>query len=147
VERRVEALRIAETFRARVVDTTTGSFVFEITGASDKLDASSNLMRDLGLAESPRTGIAALARGARTISSLQLRPHSSTKTVKRNETMRVYYDRDADVNLIKGKNVAIIAMAVRPRHATNLKDSGGGTSPFGLRPNSTGVAISRNRWA
>ena len=72
-EKRVEALRIAETFRARVVDTTTGSFVFEITGSSEKLDAFIDLMRDLGLAEVSRTGIAALARGARTISS-----HSQT---------------------------------------------------------------------
>jgi acetolactate synthase-1/3 small subunit len=69
-EKRVEALRIAETFRARVVDTTTGSFVFEITGASEKLDAFIDLMRDLGLAEVSRTGIAALARGASTISTL-----------------------------------------------------------------------------
>ena len=69
-EKRVEALRIAETFRARVVDTTTGSFVFEITGASEKLDAFIDLMRDLGLAEVSRTGIAALARGTSTISPL-----------------------------------------------------------------------------
>ena len=69
-EKRVEALRIAETFRARVVDTTAGSFVFEITGASAKLDAFIALMRDLGLAEVSRTGVAAIARGASTISSL-----------------------------------------------------------------------------
>ena len=67
---RVEALRIAETFRARVVDTTTGSFVFEITGASEKLDAFIDLMRGLGLAEVSRTGIAALARGKMTISTI-----------------------------------------------------------------------------
>lgn len=66
-EKRVEALRIADTFRARVVDTTIGSFVFELTGASDKLDAFIALMRELGLAEVSRTGIAALARGTRTI--------------------------------------------------------------------------------
>lgn len=69
-EARVEALRIAETFRARVVDTTTGSFVFEITGASEKLDAFIDLMRGLGLAEVSRTGIAALARGKMTISTI-----------------------------------------------------------------------------
>lgn len=68
-EKRVEALRIAETFRARVVDTTTGSFVFEITGTTEKLDAFIDLMRGLGLAEVSRTGVAALARGARTIST------------------------------------------------------------------------------
>jgi acetolactate synthase-1/3 small subunit len=66
-EARVESLRIAEAFRARVVDTTTGSFVFELTGAIDKINAFVELMRPLGLAEVSRTGIAALARGAATI--------------------------------------------------------------------------------
>ena len=69
-EKRVEALRIADTFRARVVDTTTESFVFELTGSTDKLDAFIDLMRDLGLAEVARTGVAALARGKRTISTV-----------------------------------------------------------------------------
>jgi len=66
-ENRVESLRIAEAFRARVVDTTTSSFVFELTGAIDKIDAFIELMRPLGLAEVSRTGIAAIARGAATI--------------------------------------------------------------------------------
>jgi acetolactate synthase-1/3 small subunit len=66
-ENRVEALRIADAFRARVVDTTTGSFVFELTGAIDKIDAFVELMRPLGLAELSRTGIAAIARGVATI--------------------------------------------------------------------------------
>ncbi|MGC8475796.1 MAG: acetolactate synthase small subunit [Acetobacteraceae bacterium] len=66
-ESRVEALRIAETFRARVVDTTIASFVFELTGATEKIDAFVALMRPLGLAEVSRTGIAAIARGERTI--------------------------------------------------------------------------------
>jgi acetolactate synthase-1/3 small subunit len=66
-ENRVESLRIAEAFRARVVDTTTRSFVFELTGAIDKIDAFVELMRPIGLAEVSRTGIAALARGAGTI--------------------------------------------------------------------------------
>jgi acetolactate synthase-1/3 small subunit len=66
-EARVESLRIADAFRARVVDTTTESFVFELTGAIDKINAFVDLMRPLGLAEVSRTGIAALARGAGTI--------------------------------------------------------------------------------
>jgi len=65
-EKRVEALRIADTFRARVVDTTIESFVFELTGSTEKIDAFIELMRDLGLAEVARTGVAALARGKRT---------------------------------------------------------------------------------
>jgi acetolactate synthase-1/3 small subunit len=66
-ENRSESLRIADSFRARVVDTTTGSFVFELTGAADKIDAFIELMRPIGLAEVSRTGIAAIARGAATI--------------------------------------------------------------------------------
>lgn len=62
-EKRVEALRIAEIFRAKVVDSTLESFVFEMTGTSEKLDAFAEMMRPLGLAEIARTGVAALARG------------------------------------------------------------------------------------
>ncbi|MGV6848904.1 MAG: acetolactate synthase small subunit [Marinibacterium sp.] len=62
-DKRVEALRIAEIFRAKVVDSTLASFVFEITGAPDKIDAFADLMRPLGLIEIARTGVAALSRG------------------------------------------------------------------------------------
>ena len=66
-EHRAEALRLADAFRARVVDATTESFVFEMTGSTEKLDAFMALMRPLGLAEVSRTGVAAMARGTRTI--------------------------------------------------------------------------------
>ncbi|MFV0244280.1 MAG: acetolactate synthase small subunit [Qingshengfaniella sp.] len=62
-DHRVEALRIADIFRAKVVDTSLESFVFEITGTPDKVDAFTDLMRPLGLVEVARTGVAALARG------------------------------------------------------------------------------------
>ncbi|MDM7256212.1 MAG: acetolactate synthase small subunit [Paracoccus sp. (in: a-proteobacteria)] len=62
-EKRVEALRIAEIFRANVVDSTLQSFVFEIIGQPEKLDAFADLMRPLGLSEMARTGVAALSRG------------------------------------------------------------------------------------
>ena len=61
---RIEALRLAEIFRANVVDSTLASFVFEMTGTSEKIDAFADLMRPLGLREVARTGVAALARGA-----------------------------------------------------------------------------------
>jgi acetolactate synthase-1/3 small subunit len=64
---RAEALRLADAFRARVVDATIESFVFEMTGQTDKLDAFVDLMRPLGLAEVSRTGVAAIARGTRLI--------------------------------------------------------------------------------
>ncbi len=63
-EPRIEALRLAEIFRANVVDSTLESFVFEMTGTPEKIDAFAELMRPLGLVEVARTGIAALARGA-----------------------------------------------------------------------------------
>ncbi len=66
-EHRAEALRLAEAFRARVIDATTGSLVFEITGGTEKLDAFIELMRPLGLAEVSRSGIAAIARGVRVL--------------------------------------------------------------------------------
>ena len=64
-EKRVEAMRLADVFRARVVDTTLESFVFEITGAPSKVDAFVELMRPLGLVEIARTGVAAISRGGR----------------------------------------------------------------------------------
>jgi acetolactate synthase-1/3 small subunit len=62
-DKRVDALRLADIFRANVVDSTLESFVFEITGVPDKIDAFADLMRPLGLAEVARTGVAALSRG------------------------------------------------------------------------------------
>ena len=62
-ERRIEALRIADIFRARVVDSTTESFTFEVTGSSEKLDAFIGLMQPLGLNDVSRTGVVAIARG------------------------------------------------------------------------------------
>jgi len=62
-DKRVEALRLADIFRANVVDSTLESFTFEITGAPEKIDAFADLMRPLGLIEVARTGVAALPRG------------------------------------------------------------------------------------
>ncbi|MEL6808746.1 MAG: acetolactate synthase small subunit [Pseudomonadota bacterium] len=62
-DKRVEALRLADIFRANVVDSTLETFVFEITGAPEKIDAFADLMRPLGLTQVARTGVAALPRG------------------------------------------------------------------------------------
>src|SRR5689334_1487976 len=63
-EKRVEAMRVSQVFRAKALDTTHSSFVFEITGAPGKIDAFIELMRPLGLVEVGRTGVAAISRGA-----------------------------------------------------------------------------------
>jgi acetolactate synthase-1/3 small subunit len=62
-ETRIEALRIADTFRARAIDSTLGSFVFELTGDTGKVDAFIDLMVALGEVEVSRTGVVAIARG------------------------------------------------------------------------------------
>jgi acetolactate synthase-1/3 small subunit len=62
-DHRVEALRVADIFRAKVVDTSTRSFVFELTGPPDKIDSFVALMRELGLVEVGRTGVVGMIRG------------------------------------------------------------------------------------
>ncbi|KQN29456.1 acetolactate synthase small subunit [Sphingomonas sp. Leaf38] len=62
-DHRIEALRLADVYRARVVDATTSSFVFEVTGGTDKIDKFVELMGEVGLIEVARTGIVAIARG------------------------------------------------------------------------------------
>jgi acetolactate synthase-1/3 small subunit len=62
-DNRVEALRLSEAFRARVVDATPVSFIFELTGRKEKVDAFIDLMRPIGLQEVSRTGVVAISRG------------------------------------------------------------------------------------
>ncbi len=66
-EKRVESLRIADIFRARVVDSSNASFVFEMTGTTDKLNAFIELMIPLGLVDVSRTGVVAIARGPKAL--------------------------------------------------------------------------------
>ena len=63
-EHRIEALRLADIFRARPVDTSTNSFVFEISGSVEKINQFIALMREVGLVEVARTGVVAMTRGA-----------------------------------------------------------------------------------
>lgn len=62
-DHRIEALRLADVYRARVVDATTTSFVFEVTGGSEKIDTFVQLMGEVGLLEVARTGVVAISRG------------------------------------------------------------------------------------
>ena len=62
-DKRVEALRLADVFRAKVIDAKTDSFVFEVTGNTDKVDSFIGLMGELGLVDVGRTGIVAMTRG------------------------------------------------------------------------------------
>ncbi len=62
-DKRVESLRIGGIFRAHVIDTTNESFVFELTGSSEKIDQFIELMKPLGLVEVSRTGVLSIRRG------------------------------------------------------------------------------------
>jgi len=62
-EHRIEAMRLADIYRARVLDATTASFVFELTGSSEKVNTFIALMREVGLVEVARTGVVAISRG------------------------------------------------------------------------------------
>ena len=66
-EKRVEALRLADIFRARPVDTSLNSFIFEVSGATEKVNQFIALMREIGLVEVARTGVVAIARGAEAV--------------------------------------------------------------------------------
>jgi acetolactate synthase-1/3 small subunit len=66
-DKRVESLRIGDIFRAKAIDSTNESFVFEITGSTEKINAFINLMRPLGLVDVSRTGVVAISRGPRGI--------------------------------------------------------------------------------
>ena len=119
--KRVEALRTADIFRAKVVDSTKESFIFELTGSSDKLDAFITLMKDLGLVEVARTGLLQLVEEAQ-------------KLFK--EKMKVYYDKDADL-IIKDKIITVVGYGSQGHaHAANLKDSGVKNVNIALKENS-----------
>lgn len=80
-EDRVEALRIGDIFRCNVVDSAPDSFVFEVVGSSDKVDAFIDLMKPLGLIEVSRTGVAAIARGAGgMVDPARLQPKAPART-------------------------------------------------------------------
>ena len=66
-DKRVESLRIADIFRAHTVDSTNESFVFEIVGTSNKIDAFIDLMKPIGLIDISRTGVVAISRGAESL--------------------------------------------------------------------------------
>jgi len=66
-EQQQAALRIAEAFRAKIVDSSLDSYIFEVTGKTEKIKACIKLMEDVGLVEAVRTGVAALTRGSQAL--------------------------------------------------------------------------------
>src|ERR1700687_770067 len=100
-EHRVEALRLAEAFRARVIDATTESFVFEITGNSAKINQFIDLMRPLGLVEVSRTGVAAIGRGPERMGAMLARDwyYNERRQIGCDSVVASIYDRHDDSDI------------------------------------------------
>jgi acetolactate synthase-1/3 small subunit len=77
---RIEALRVSDIFRAKVIDTTLESFIFEVTGASEKIDAFIELMRPVGLVEVSRTGVLSIHRGPEADRAIGAEPPQAAAT-------------------------------------------------------------------
>src|SRR3546814_14745121 len=93
-DKRIEALRMADVFRAKVVDTTLTSFIFEITGSSDKVDRFIALMRECGLVEVGRPGVGAIARGPEALQGLRIGFQSPAPRHRTGVPLSTRTDRD-----------------------------------------------------
>ena len=132
---REEVIRLSETYRAKIVDTSKNSFVFELTGAIDKINSFIEMMRPLGLVDISRTGLAAISRGQKRNSYF------------REKKMKVYYDSDTDKDLIKDYKIAIIGYGSQGHaHALNLRDSGVNNVCIALREDSNNTKGSKCRF-
>ena len=122
---RDEMKRMADIFRGRIIDVTEKSYTIELTGDAGKLDA---FLEAIDRASSSRRcAPARAASAAASASSASERCHrpAATHPTKAGTSMKVYYDKDADLSLIKGKNVTIIGYGSQGHaHAQNLNDSG-----------------------
>ena len=159
-EERPQVLQIVEVFRARVVDVTTDALMVEITGTEEKIEGLLDVLRPFGIIEMARTGTVAMRRGAEGTSvdrgsSMHVCQIARAKSVpiprpakdsKRSNVMaKIFYDKDADLSLIRAKKVAIIGYGSQGHaHALNLRDSGVSIR-VGLRPDSKRRAIARSR--
>ncbi len=138
-ETRAEIMQLAEAYRARIVDVAPDSLIVEVTGAEEKVDSMVEVLQPYGVLEMARTGRVTMARGALQQPEMHAgfrrrRGHGrrrgfllSVRTAGRHRDMaaHIYYDKDADLALIRGKKVAIIGYGSQGHaHALSLKDSG-----------------------
>ena len=126
-ETRTAVLKEAEIFGGRVVDSSTDGFAIEATGDPEKLDEFIDVMRSYGEIEVTRSGVVAMSLESR---KLRLQPPVPTKGAGIEEKVywdmaKRYYEKDADLTLLKGKTVAIIGYGSQGHaHSLNLRDSG-----------------------
>ena len=117
---REEMKRLADIFRGRIIDVTDKSYTIELTGTGAKLDAFLQAIEPGVILETVRTGASGIGRGERILQGLADNARHTGET-----HMKVYYDKDADLSLIKGKKVTIVGYGSQGHaHAQNLNDSG-----------------------
>ncbi len=123
---REEMKRMADIFRGRIIDVTDTTYTIELTGNQAKLDAFIGAIDPALILETVRSGICGIGRGDRILKFVLSSPPSAAPTsVSKGNDMKVFYDKDADLSLIKGKKVTIIGYGSQGHaHAQNLNDSG-----------------------
>ncbi|KAJ8137163.1 hypothetical protein OY671_009624, partial [Metschnikowia pulcherrima] len=117
---REEMKRMADIFRGRIIDVTDKSYTIELTGVQEKVQAFSEASDRSAILETVRTGVSGIGRG-------QAAPYIRTNEYPRysEHPMKVFYDKDCDLSLIKGKTVAIIGYGSQGHaHAQNSHESG-----------------------
>ncbi len=121
---REEMKRISDIFRGRIIDVADGSYTIELTGSGSKLDAFLEALDKTVILETVRTGACRHWSRRQNFKSLIISYHRSKKHRKA-KTMKVYYDKDADLSIIKNLKVTIVGYGSQGHaHAQNLKDSG-----------------------
>ena len=130
---RDEMKRLSDIFRGRIIDVNETTYVIELTGSGSKLDAFIEALDASAILETVRTGASGIGRGDRILAGLIRGLHRYARTPRAlnslpldtRKTMNVYYDKDADLSLIKGKKVTIVGYGSQGHaHALNLHDSG-----------------------
>ena len=111
--------RMADIFRGRIIDVSDNTYTIELTGDGAKLDAFIKALDQGAIIETVRTGASGIGRGNRVLQSLDASYPGEI------DSMKVYYDKDADLSLVKGKKVTILGYGSQGHaHALNLHESG-----------------------
>ena len=138
-ETREEILRVVDIFRGKVIDVGAKTYTIEVTGDEKKINALLALLKPLGIKELVRTGRVAMIRGSKITTEPGNLDHRTTHCdpsvaardprffiiTGKEQEMKIYYDKDANLNHLKGKKIAIIGYGSQGHaQAQNLRDSG-----------------------
>ena len=112
-----------------ILDKTPKSFIAQYLGTRREVDSFIKKIKPLGAISISRSGALAMKKGPETV-----------KDNKGKSTMKMYYEKDANTNLIKSKKVAIVGFGSQGHaHALNLRDSGVKEIVVALKENSPSI--------